>query len=145
MINRQQRAREAVRRHAQEQVVVAEQKRIKVESFIYNNKDLLALSKKLPKLSAAQAGPAAIMITFESIGVDFEVSYCKKEKVCAWCQEKIVAESPIYLINIPRPLKLPPGKLSWKAHKRALRIHPECLEHALAQLDTIKEGVKHGG
>jgi len=106
---------------------------------------LLALSKKLPTLSAAQAGPAAIMITFEAIGVDFEVGYCKKEKTCAWCQEKIVAESPIYLINIPRPLKLPTKKLSWENHKRALRIHPECLEHALTQLDTIKEGVKHGG
>jgi hypothetical protein len=103
------------------------------------------LAKKLPKLSAEQAGPAAIMITFESIGVDFEVGYARKEKVCAWCQEKIVAESPIYFINIPRPLRVPVKKLSWEIHKRALRIHPECLEHALAQLDTINEGVRHGG
>lgn len=141
VISKRQKIKKELPRQKKKKLEALEnQKQLKVNALVSLSERLETTFDNLSKLTAKEAGPIAIMLSFRAIGPTIDVSSTTKKVDCAWCFNPIEAKYPVYTVKIPRGIKLPFSRMtSWNQVSRTLKIHPECIESIINQMETISD------
>jgi hypothetical protein len=114
------------------------QNQLNVKALVLSNEKLEEVFENLGKLPAKKAGPIAIMLSLRATGPEFGISATTNKVDCAWCFNPIQAKHPVYTIKIPRGITLQYKRMtSWNSSSRTLKIHPECIENIINQIEAI--------